>query len=52
MAMKTGIDALCGIHYKLRMMGIPIDGATHIYGNSMSVIKNTSKPESVLKKKE
>ncbi len=32
-------------------MGIPIDGATHIYGDSMSVINNTSKPESVLKKK-
>ncbi len=31
-------------------MGIPIDGATHIYGGSMSVINNTSKPESVLKK--
>ncbi|KAL7448007.1 hypothetical protein ACHAXS_000121 [Conticribra weissflogii] len=29
-------------------MGILIDGATHIYGDSMSVINNTSKPESVL----
>ncbi len=33
------------------MMGIPVNGATHIYGYSMSVINNTSKPESVLKKK-
>ncbi len=49
--MKTGVEALRGIRYKLRMMGIPIDGATHIYGDSMSVINNTSKPESVLKKK-
>ncbi len=49
--MKTGIEALCRICYKLRMMGIPIDGATHIYGDSMPVINNTSKPESVLKKK-
>ncbi len=32
-------------------MGIPIDGATHIYGVNMSVINNTSNPESVLKKK-
>ncbi len=32
-------------------MGIHIDGATQIYGDSMSVINNTSKPESVLKKK-
>ncbi len=33
------------------MMVIPINGATHIYGDSMSVIINTSKPESILKKK-
>ncbi len=51
MVMKTGIEALCGIHYKLRMMDIPIDGAIHIYGDSMSVINNTLKPESILKKK-
>ncbi|KAL7472588.1 hypothetical protein ACHAXS_013574 [Conticribra weissflogii] len=50
-AMKTGVEALCGIRYKLRMMGIPIDGATHIYGDSMYVINNTLKPESLLKKK-
>ncbi len=50
-AMKTGVEALHGIHYKLHMMGIPIDGATNIYGDSMSVINYTSKPESVLKKK-
>ncbi len=50
-AMKTGVEALRGIRYKLHMMGIPIDGATHIYGDNMSVINNTSKPESVLKKK-
>ncbi len=49
--MTTGVEALQGIWYKFCMMGIPIDGATHIYGDSMSVIKNTSKPESVLKKK-
>ncbi len=32
-------------------MGIPIDGATHIYGDSMLVINNTFKPESILKNK-
>ncbi len=32
-------------------MGIPIDGATHIYSDSRSVMNNTLKPESVLKKK-
>ncbi len=48
--MKTGVEALHGICYKLSVMGIPIDRATHIYGDSMSVIINTLKPESVLKK--
>ncbi len=33
------------------MMGVAIDGATHVYGDNMSVIKNTSKPESTLNKK-
>ncbi len=50
-AVKTGVETLLGICYKLRMMSIPIDGTTHIYGDSMSVINNTSKPKSILKKK-
>ena len=33
------------------MMGIPVNTPTYIYGDNMSVIHNTSKPESVLKKK-
>ncbi len=33
------------------MMGVAIDGATHVYGDNMSIIKNTSKPESTLNKK-
>ncbi len=49
--MKTGVEALHEIHYKLRVMGIPIDVATHIDGDSMSVINDTLKPESILKKK-
>ncbi|KAL7452765.1 hypothetical protein ACHAXS_000285 [Conticribra weissflogii] len=48
-AMKTGVEALRGICYKLRMIGIPIDGATNIYGDTMSVINYTSKPKSLLK---
>ena len=50
-AMKTGVDTLRGLRYKLRMMGVAIDGATHVYGDNMSVIKNTSLPESTLNKK-
>ena len=50
-AMKQGVEALRGIRFKLRMMGIKIDGSTYVYGDNISVIHNTSKPESVLKKK-
>ena len=49
--MKTGVEALRGIRYKLRMMGVPLTGPTYIYGDNMSVIYNTSRPESTLKKK-
>jgi len=50
-SMRLGIEACRGIHYKLRMMGVPLEGPVYIYGDNMSVIHNTSKPESVLKKK-
>ena len=33
------------------MMSVEIDGPTYIYGDNQSVINNTSKPESLLKKK-
>jgi hypothetical protein len=50
-AMKLGMEALQGIRYKLRMMGILIAGPTYIYGDNMSVIHNTQPPESTLNKK-
>ncbi len=50
-AMKTGVDTMRGLSYTLRMMSVAIDGNTHIYGDNMFVIKNTSKPESTLNKK-
>ena len=49
--MKVGIETLHVIWYKLRMTGIPISGASCAYGDNMSVIHNTSTPESRLKKK-
>ena len=50
-AMKTAMDAMRGLRYKLRMMGIPLSGPTLFYGDNMSVIHNTQRPESQLKKK-
>ncbi len=45
-AMKFGIEKLRGLRYKLRMMGVPIDGLSLIYGDNLSVIKNSQTPES------
>ena len=49
--MKHGIETLRGIRYKLRMMGVPVDGPSYVFGDNMSVVTNASKPESTLKKK-
>ena len=49
--MKTVMDAMQGLRYKLRMMGIPLSGPTLFYGDNMSVIHNTQRPESQLCKK-
>ena len=40
-----------GLRYKLRMMGIPLEGPSYTYGDNMSVIHNTQRPDSTLKKK-
>ena len=32
-------------------MGVPISGPSYVYGDNMSVIHNTQRPESTLKKK-
>jgi hypothetical protein len=50
-AMKIGMESLRGLQYEQRMMGVPIDGPSLIYGDNMSVIHNTLRPESTLKKK-
>ena len=50
-ALKTGVELIKGLRYKLRMMGIPINGPTHVRVDNMSVVNNTTLPESQLKKK-
>ena len=39
------------MRYKLRMFGVPIEEATNVFCNNEAVYKNTSLPESTLKKK-
>ena len=50
-AMKQGMEAMRGLRYKLRMMGVPLSGPSYFYGDNMSVIHNVQRPESTLKKK-
>jgi hypothetical protein len=39
------------LRYKLRMMGVQVDGPTNVFCDNESVVKNSTKPESTLKKK-
>ena len=50
-AMKQCCEYIRGLRYKLRMMGIPIEGPMCIYGDNKSVLANTTIPDSTLKKK-
>jgi hypothetical protein len=50
-AMKNDIETYRGLSYKLRMMGVNLSGPTFVYGDNMSVVRNTQRPESVLKEK-
>ena len=49
--MKTGTELIEGLRYKLRMMGVPIEGPCHVKADNLSVVRNSSQPESTLKKK-
>ena len=50
-ALKHGTETLRGIRYKLRMMGVEPNGPNMIFGDNMSVVTNSQKPESTLNKK-
>ena len=50
-AMKQCCEYVCGLRYKLRMMGISCEDPPFIYGDNQSVLANTTIPDSTLKKK-
>ena len=50
-AMRCAVEMLEALRYKLRMFGVPIDGPANVYCDNEAVYKNTSIPESTLKKK-
>jgi hypothetical protein len=49
--MKQSCEYLKGLRYKLRMMGIPVNGLCYISGDNQSVLANTTEPGFTLKKK-
>jgi hypothetical protein len=50
-ALRIAIEMVEGLRYKLRMMGVPIDGACDVFCDNESVVKNTTRAESPIKKK-
>ena len=51
MVLRTAVDLLEGLLYKLRMMGVKIDGPTRIFCDNQSVVMTVGFPEISLKKK-
>ena len=49
--MKTAVEHIEALCYKLWMFGIPIEGPTNAFCDNEEVFKNTSIPDSTLKKK-
>jgi hypothetical protein len=50
-AMRIAIDLVEGLRYKLRMMGVPMDGPTSLFCDNESVVRKSTAPESTLEKK-
>ena len=50
-AMKTAVEMIEGLRYKLRAFGVPIDGPAFLFCDNQSVVFSTSTPESALKRK-
>ena len=49
--MKTAVEQIEALRYKLRMFGIPIEGSMNVFCDNEAVFKNTTMPDSTLKKK-
>ena len=50
-AMRCAVDIVEALRYKLRIFGVLIDRPANVYCDNEAVYKNTSIPESTLKKK-
>ena len=50
-AMRTAVEYIEALCYKLRMFGIPVEGPTNVFCDNEAMFRNTTIPESTLKKK-
>ena len=50
-AMKTSVELIEALRYKLRIFDVTIDGPTIVFCDNEAVYKNTVLPESTLNKK-
>ena len=49
--MRIAVGLIESLRYKLRMFGIPLEGAANIFCDNQSVVTSSTVPESTLKKK-
>ena len=47
--MKTAVEMIEALRYKLRTLCIPVEGPDNVYCDNKAVTKNTAIPESKLK---
>lgn len=50
-ALKIGTELIKSLRYKLRMMGVPLEGPANVLVDNASVVKNSTIPSSTLQKK-
>jgi len=51
LALRQAVELIQALRYKLRLLGIPLDGPANVYCDNEAVYRNVSNPDSVLKKK-
>ena len=50
-AARIGVDQIIDLRYTLRMLGVPLDGPSWMFGDNLSVIQSSTIPSSSLKKR-
>ena len=50
-AAKMATEIIQALRYKLHVIGIPIDGPTNMFCDNEAVVRNSTMPESMLRKK-